>query len=265
MTATAANAHMRVLTAAKKLSQEIDRLSFGDPVTHVYNPLEYAWRPHQAYLARLNGATTRVVFLGMNPGPWGMAQTGVPFGEIEAVRDWIGIHEPVERPANEHPKRPVEGFNCARSEVSGRRLWGLFRERFISAEAFFADLAVLNVARADRCPRATEHIPEMVDLVSRLLESGHAYEQGGSYYFRISTFPAYGRLAGLEDVELQPGTRLDSDRYEKDNVRDFALWKACKSGEHCWDTELGRGRPGWHIECSAMSMRYLGETLDIHL
>lgn len=144
MTATATKVRQQVLTAAKKLCQEIDCLAFGDPVTHVYNPLDYAWKPHQAYLGKLNGSTTRVVFLGMNPGPWGMAQTGVPFGEIEAVRDWIGINEPVDRPANEHPKRPIEGFDCARSEVSGRRLWGLFRERFHSADAFFADHFVTN-------------------------------------------------------------------------------------------------------------------------
>lgn len=144
MTATATNAYKQVLAAAKNLNNEIDRLSFGDPVTHVYNPLGYAWKPHQAYLSKLNGATTDVVFLGMNPGPWGMAQTGVPFGEIEAVRDWIGIHEPVDRPANEHPKRPIEGFACTRSEVSGHRLWGLFQQRFQDADAFFARHFVTN-------------------------------------------------------------------------------------------------------------------------
>ncbi len=144
MSAAATNVRKVVLAAAKKLCKEIDALSFGDPVTHVYNPLDYAWKPHQAYLSRVNASRTRVVFLGMNPGPWGMAQTGVPFGEIAAVRDWIGINEPVDRPHNEHPKRPIEGFDCTRSEVSGRRLWGLFQQRFRDADEFFARHFVTN-------------------------------------------------------------------------------------------------------------------------
>jgi single-strand selective monofunctional uracil DNA glycosylase len=113
-------------------------------VACVYNPLEYAWKPHAAYLRRFGASSKRVIFLGMNPGPWGMAQTGVPFGEVAAVRDWVGICEPVGKPAEEHPARPVEGFACRRSEVSGARLWGLFRERFGTAEAFFAEHFVAN-------------------------------------------------------------------------------------------------------------------------
>ena len=119
-------------------------LYFGDPVTHVYRPLDYAWRAHARYLRRFGAGAKRVLFLGMNPGPWGMAQTGVPFGEVAAVRDWLGIEEPVHRPDPEHPRRPIEGFACARSEVSGRRLWGLFAARFGTAAAFFAEHLVLN-------------------------------------------------------------------------------------------------------------------------
>ncbi|QDT69913.1 Uracil DNA glycosylase superfamily protein [Planctomycetes bacterium MalM25] len=130
--------------AAKKLAKAVDALAFAEPVTHVYNPLAYAWKPHRAYLERLNPEGVRVLFLGMNPGPWGMAQTGVPFGEVAAARDWIGIEEPVKHPADEHPKRPIEGFACGRSEVSGRRLWGLFAERFGTADAFFAEHFVAN-------------------------------------------------------------------------------------------------------------------------
>ena len=110
----------------------------------VYNPLVYAKKPHEAYLRLSGGAPKRIVFLGMNPGPWGMAQTGVPFGEVAAVRDWLGIKTPVGKPLDEHPKRPVEGFACAKSEVSGRRLWGLFRERYSSVAAFFAEHFVAN-------------------------------------------------------------------------------------------------------------------------
>jgi single-strand selective monofunctional uracil DNA glycosylase len=114
----------------------------------VYNPLTYAWRAFEEYVARYGGAGTkkrkRVLFLGMNPGPWGMAQTGVPFGEVAAVRDWLGITAPVGRPAGEHPSYPVDGYACKRSEVSGKRLWGLFAERFGSAEVFFEEHFVAN-------------------------------------------------------------------------------------------------------------------------
>lgn len=132
------------IDAAKRLSKKVARLRFAEPVTHVYNPLRYAWAPHEAYLRRLSPSGVRVLLLGMNPGPWGMAQTGVPFGEIPSVRNWLGIEEPVKRPQVEHPKRPIEGFACQRSEVSGRRLWGLFAERFGTADAFFAEHFVAN-------------------------------------------------------------------------------------------------------------------------
>jgi len=117
---------------------------FGPPVHTVYNPLVYAARPHNRYLELAGAAPKKVIFLGMNPGPWGMAQTGVPFGEVASVRDWLGIEEAVVKPKNEHPKRPIEGFACARSEVSGRRLWGLFRERFGTPTRFFTDHFVAN-------------------------------------------------------------------------------------------------------------------------
>lgn len=119
-------------------------MRFSPPVSFVYNPLEYAARPHEAYLERYGNGKKKVVFLGMNPGPFGMTQTGVPFGEITAVRDWLGIQSPVGKPAKEHPKRPVVGFDCPQSEVSGRRLWGLFAQRFGTAERFLADHFVAN-------------------------------------------------------------------------------------------------------------------------
>jgi len=134
----------QVISAAETLRNAVDALKFGAPVTHVYNPLRYAWQAHRNYLQRVPDGGVRVLMLGMNPGPWGMAQTGVPFGEVASVRDWIGIHTSVERPQAEHPKRPIEGFECSRSEVSGRRLWGLFRDRFGDAEQFFADHFVAN-------------------------------------------------------------------------------------------------------------------------
>jgi single-strand selective monofunctional uracil DNA glycosylase len=134
----------RLIAAARALSVEVGRLRFAAPVTHVYNPLDYAWAAHESYLRKFGGGKKRVVFLGMNPGPFGMAQTGVPFGEVAAVRDWMGITAAIGKPAREHPKRPVLGFACPRSEVSGHRLWGLFAERFGAPEHFFAAHFVVN-------------------------------------------------------------------------------------------------------------------------
>ncbi len=137
-----------------------------------------------------------------------------------------------------------------------------FTEPYI--EAFFQDLDTLRIQRAEHYPRATQHIFEMVSLIERLTENGHTYVADGSTYFRISSFPRYGALAHLDVSGLKAGARVDVDEYGKDDPRDFVLWKARKPGEQSWETPLGTGRPGWHIECSAMSMQYLGETLDIH-
>lgn len=133
-----------LIQAAQQLSDTLAPLRFSPPVSHIYNPLEYAFKAHAAYLNRYASTKKRIVFLGMNPGPFGMTQTGVPFGEIAAVRDWLGIKEPIGKPPSEHPKRPVLGFDCPQSEVSGRRLWGLFAQRFGTAVAFFADHFVAN-------------------------------------------------------------------------------------------------------------------------
>lgn len=133
-----------VIESAKCLRDAVDGMVFSSPITHVYNPLNYAWDAHEMYLKIHGSGQKRVVFLGMNPGPWGMAQTGVPFGEVAFVKDWVGVNAQVRRPLKEHPKRPIEGFNCKRSEVSGRRLWGLFKERFGDASIFFKDHFVAN-------------------------------------------------------------------------------------------------------------------------
>ena len=138
-----------LILAAQKLRSAVNKLSFAPPVTHIYNPLDYAWAAHEIYLRRYASNRKRVLFLGMNPGPFGMAQTGVPFGQIAAVRDWLGIETKIGRPARAHPKRPVTGFACARSEISGERLWKLFANRFGRAEAFFAEHLVMNY-----CPLA---------------------------------------------------------------------------------------------------------------
>ncbi|MCH7883493.1 cysteine--tRNA ligase [Patescibacteria group bacterium] len=139
-------------------------------------------------------------------------------------------------------------------------------------EAFFNDLKKLNIKPAWKYPRATKHISEMITLISKLLKKGLAYEEGGSIYFDISKFERYGRLSRLKPKELKSGLRIDVDEYTKQNVRDFVLWKGKKPGEPSWKANFGKGptlnavegRPGWHIECSAMSMKYLGKSFDIH-
>ena len=144
MKTTLTKTSRQLIAAAQALAAEVGRMRFAAPVTHVYNPLVYAWPAHEEYLRRFGGDRKQVVFLGMNPGPFGMAQTGIPFGEVAAVRDWMQITAPIGRPEPEHPKRPVQGFACPRSEVSGRRLWQLFAERFGSPEKFFAGHFVTN-------------------------------------------------------------------------------------------------------------------------
>lgn len=134
----------QLIASAGQLAEDLRELRFSPPVAHVYHTLDYTWEAHRKYLERFGKGKKQVVFLGMNPGPFGMAQTGVPFGEVAAVRDWMGIEAPIGKPDHEHPKRPIEGFACQRSEVSGRRLWGLFSERFGTADVFFKDHFVLN-------------------------------------------------------------------------------------------------------------------------
>ena len=134
--------------------RQVARLKFAAPVTHVYDPLAYARKAHEEFLHRFGRGRKRVVFLGMNPGPFGMVQTGIPFGEITAVRDWLKISARIEKPAVEHAKRPVLGFACPRSEVSGRRLWKLFAERFGTPEKFFQNISWGIIARWHFCRRA---------------------------------------------------------------------------------------------------------------
>lgn len=162
---SAANA---LVTASRRLSRAVATLRFSQPVATVYNPLEYAWQPHELYLRRFGGLGARVLLVGMNPGPHGMVQTGVPFGDIMMVRDWMGIEASVSPPAAQHPKRPVLGFACSRSEVSGTRLWGWAQNRFATAEHFFSRFFVTNY-----CPlafltaRGSNHTPDKLPRQER--------------------------------------------------------------------------------------------------
>jgi|SRR5688572_8885867 len=140
---------MTLLDISRSLSARVASLRFADPVCCVYNPLDYARAPHELYLSRYGGGPKEVLLLGMNPGPFGMAQTGVPFGDVTMVREWMGIVAPVAKPRDEHPKRPVLGFDCHRTEVSGTRLWGWAGQRFGTPERFFQRFFVINY-----CPLA---------------------------------------------------------------------------------------------------------------
>ncbi len=165
---------MALTKIADELSETLSKLEFSEPVTHVYDPTAYAREAHHDYLERYGKGPKEVVFVGMNPGPWGMAQTGVPFGEVGYARDWLGIRGAIGKPPVEHPKRPIEGFECARSEVSGRRLWGWAEERFGTADAFFERFYVANY-----CPlvfmeeSARNRVPEKLPIAERkpLLEA----------------------------------------------------------------------------------------------
>ena len=137
-----------------------------------------------------------------------------------------------------------------------------YTEKYI--QAFLDDMAAINLEQPEILARATEHIEDMVTLIEKLQDKGFTYKSDGSIYYRISKFPKYGKLSRIDVTGMQSGARVDVDRYEKDDARDFALWKSPKAGEHFWETRIGAGRPGWHVECSAMAMKYLGDTLDIH-
>ncbi len=148
--------------------------------------------------------------------------------------------------------------NAAAAGVSIRE----YTEKY--ANAFLEDMAALNIEKPEKIVRATDHIGDMVDLIQKLQGKTYTYDSEGSIYYRIAKFPEYGKLSKIDMSGIQAGARVDVDQYEKADARDFALWKSPKPGEHFWETPIGKGRPGWHIECSAMAMKYLGETLDIH-
>src|SRR3989442_15650191 len=155
----------------------------------------------------------------------------------------------------------VDDRTIANSLAAGKTLRD-YTEPYV--QGFEIDRQLLNLEKPEVLTRATDHIDDMVKLIQKLLANGHAYSSDGAVYYRVHSFKDYGKLSKLDFTGLRDGARVDSDKYDKDNARDFVLWKAWKDGEPYWETPLGRGRPGWHIECSVMAMRYLGETLDIH-
>ncbi|MGH8643988.1 MAG: uracil-DNA glycosylase family protein [Gammaproteobacteria bacterium] len=192
-----------LISVARRLRAAVSDLQFRSPVTHVYNPLGYAWSPHREYLERYGAGRPEVVLVGMNPGPWGMVQTGVPFGDVEMVRNWLGINSPVRRPPVEHPRRPIQGFACRRREVSGQRLWGWARHTFGSPDKFFARFFILNYcplcflesSGRNRTPdrlSAAERGPLLAVCDRSLVQSVEVLRP--RYLLGVGRFP-YGRVA----------------------------------------------------------------------
>jgi single-strand selective monofunctional uracil DNA glycosylase len=235
----------QLIAAAQALRDDVDRLSFKGAAAYVYNPLAYAWDAHREYLTRYGSAPKKVLLMGMNPGPFGMAQTGVPFGEIAAVRDWMKIDLPVGKPPLEHPKRIIEGFACAKSEVSGRRLWGLFTERFGTARRFFKDHFVVNYCplvfmedsgrnlTPDKLPASAarrlfaacdEHLRRVVEI----LGPQHVIGVGGFALKRINeTFPNSPFRTGtiLHPSPASPAANKDWSGKATAQLTALGIWK----------------------------------------
>jgi single-strand selective monofunctional uracil DNA glycosylase len=202
---------------ARDLGENADRLRFTPPVTHVYNPLDYAWPAHSQYLERYGDGPKEVLFLGMNPGPWGMAQTGVPFGEVGAVRDWLGIDAEIRRPKHEHPKRRIMGLACVRSEVSGSRLWGWARDVFGAPKRFFerffianyCPLAFLEESGRNRTPDKlpAEEKEPLLDVCDRALRRTVEHLQP-DMVIGIGVFAEARARAALDGIEITIGRIL---------------------------------------------------------
>jgi len=208
---------LELVRIADRLSREVSGLRFGPPVTHVYNPLEYAGQAFAEYAARYGTGRPEVILLGMNPGPWGMAQTGIPFGEVSIVRDWLGIDAAVNKPKREHPNRPVLGCDCPRSEVSGRRLWGWARDTFGTPRRFFrrffvanyCPLAFIESSGRNRTPDklpASERLPLFAACDRALRDTVEALKP--QYVIGVGAFAAQRAAACLDAAEVTVGRIL---------------------------------------------------------
>jgi single-strand selective monofunctional uracil DNA glycosylase len=234
-----------LLETVQHLRAELCHLRFGPPVSQAYNPLDYAWAPHALYLRRYGRGRKRVLFLGMNPGPFGMVQTGVPFGQVRAVQDWLGIDADVRPPATQHPKRPVAGFACCRNEISGERLWGLFARRFGTADAFFRDHFVLNYCplafveesgrnlTPDKLPRADREAlfavcDDYLSAVLRILNPEWLIGVGAFAARRaqrvvIGRRPLVARI--LHPSPASPAANLDWARRTEQRLEELGVWE----------------------------------------
>ncbi len=193
-----------LLDASVQLRAQCSRIQFSAPVAYVYNPLEYAWDPYRKYVCSYGDPPKKVLFLGMNPGPWGMAQVGVPFGEIHRVRNWLGISGKIQKPPTEHEKRPVEGFSCRYSEVSGKRLWGLFAERFGEPADFFGNHFVLNYSPLLFLDESGRNVtPDKLPVAQRrsLFEVCNEHLQAVCGILKVGTVVGIGKVAAEQASE----------------------------------------------------------------
>ena len=234
----------QLVQVALRLRSAVEGLAFAAPVTYVYNPLSYAWEMHTAYLAQFGCGAKRVLFLGMNPGPFGMVQTGVPFGEVAAVRDWLKLQARVDRPLREHPRRRVLGFGCPRTEISGQRLWGLFAQRFGSPERFFAEHMVINYCplafvedsgrnrTPDKLPAAEqaalfaacdEHLCNIVDILKPewLIGIGDFARRRAEHALPVSR-PRVGQI--LHPSPASPAANRDWAGMATRQMEDLGVW-----------------------------------------
>ena len=220
-----------LLRITRDLVRELEPLRFSAPVTHVYNPLVYARAPHEEYIRRFARKNTEAVLLGMNPGPFGMAQTGVPFGEVSHVRDWLGIRGKVGKPEGEHPKRPIHGFECSRSEVSGRRLWEWARETFGTPESFFERFYIINYCplvfmeesgrnrTPDKCARAERE--ELYDVCNRALRRSIEWLEPGRV-IGVGSFAESRARDVLQGLDIEIGRILHPSPQSPAANRDWA-------------------------------------------
>jgi single-strand selective monofunctional uracil DNA glycosylase len=234
----------QLVQVALRLRSAVEALAFAAPVTYVYNPLAYAWEMHTTYLARFGCGVKRVLFLGMNPGPFGMVQTGVPFGEVAAVRDWLKLQVRVGRPLREHPRRRVLGFGCPRTEISGQRLWGLFAQRFGSPERFFAEHMVINYCplafveesgrnrTPDKLPAAEqaglfgacdEHLCNLVEILKPewLIGIGDFARRRAEHVF-LASRPRVGQI--LHPSPASPAANRDWGGAATRQLEDLGVW-----------------------------------------
>ncbi len=229
-----------LIEISRHLTKDLKPLRFKAPITHIYNPLDYARAPHEEYLKRYARRGRTAVLLGMNPGPFGMAQTGVPFGEVGSVRDWLRIEKPVKRPRNEHPKRPVRGFDCSRSEVSGARLWGWARERFESPKKFFEQFFIVNYCplvfmeesgknvTPDKCRR--EERERLYAVCDEALRRTIEYLRP-QYVIGIGNFAATRAQEALEGLPIKLGKMLHPSPQSPAANRGWAEAAECQLRE----------------------------------
>ncbi len=240
----------QIIQAARRLRTKVSRLDFSPAIQWVYNPLDYAWEAHRQYISKHFQPSCRVLLLGMNPGPWGMSQTGIPFGEVNMVKDWLGINAPIGQPEVSHPNRPILGLNCSRSEVSGHRFWGFFKQQFGATEKFFADhfvasycpLAFMSESGAnvtpDKLPSrlrlelqtvCDEHLSRLIEIIQPNWVVGvgnWAEERCRGVLEQFDNAPQLGKI--LHPSPASPAANLDWPETVRQQLINQGVWRKSK-------------------------------------